>query len=60
MQWKQKHKQQEQRDISRCLATSSHLQDTGDGSYMAHMQKLQKELEVSLAETEMKWRQRAK
>lgn len=51
--WKQKTIQQ---DLSRDLASISHLQDTGDGFHMVQLQKLQRRVEVSLAETDMKWR----
>lgn len=42
------------------MTTISQLQDNGDGSHIDQLQILQRKIEVSLAETEMKWRQRAK
>ncbi|XP_035547014.1 uncharacterized protein LOC118348759 [Juglans regia] len=41
--WKQKTIQQDQRDISRDLASISHLQDTGDGSHMVQIAETSKE-----------------
>ncbi|KAF5445848.1 hypothetical protein F2P56_031530 [Juglans regia] len=60
LNWKEKATQQAKGESSRILTTISQLQDNGDGSNIDQLQILQRKIEVSPAETEMKWRQRAK
>ncbi|XP_042972706.1 uncharacterized protein LOC122304498 [Carya illinoinensis] len=60
VQWKQKNKEYDKRDTTQRLARISQLQNTGTGHHLDTMKQLQKEVELSLAEKNMIWRQRAK
>ncbi|XP_042962371.1 uncharacterized protein LOC122296634 [Carya illinoinensis] len=58
--WVKNHNQDEKKKTTRTWAKISRLQDRGDGEHITLMKQLQKDAELSLAENDMKWRQRAK
>ncbi|XP_042948680.1 uncharacterized protein LOC122281341 [Carya illinoinensis] len=58
--WEKNHSRVEQQKTTRMWAKISHLQDNGDREHIDAMKQMQEKAEKSLAETNMKWRQRAK
>ncbi|KAG6676484.1 hypothetical protein I3842_15G153700 [Carya illinoinensis] len=59
-QWNQIEKMMKQKDINQAVRRIRHLQETGTGNHITEMQGLQRDVELSMATEEMKWRQRAK
>ncbi|XP_042962657.1 uncharacterized protein LOC122296930 [Carya illinoinensis] len=59
-QWNHKEKMIKHKDINHSMRRIRHLQETGIGNHLTEMQSLQKEVELSMATEEIKWRQRAK
>ncbi|XP_041011398.1 uncharacterized protein LOC121255187 [Juglans microcarpa x Juglans regia] len=58
--WKQKSQKESQLSTLKGMAKIGHLQSTGIGDHLIQMKRVQKEVEVSLAVKDLKWRQRAK